>query len=78
MEDMRSDLRELKEDFKNGMSEIRTLADMTGKYGASQAVVNDVTAKALESITEKVERHADTLADHTSTLRLLVDKVMSK
>jgi signal transduction histidine kinase len=77
-EDLRKDLRDLKEDWRSGISDVRKLAENMASVQSSQNVVNAVTAKAIESLTDKLDRHEACLADHTTTIRLLVDRVMSK
>ena len=76
--DLRQDLRDLKEDWKAGIADVRKLADNMASLQSSQNVFNTVTAKAMDTMTDKLGRHDATLADHTSTLRLLTDVVMSK
>lgn len=78
VEGIRSDLKELKEDFRAGMAEVRAFADASARLQSSQNVVNSVTSKALEAITDKQDKMDACLADHTSTLRLLTEVVMSK
>lgn len=78
LDGMRQDLRELKEDFRDGMAEVRSFADASARLQSSQNVVNSVTAKTLEAITDKQDRIETTVADHTASLRLLTEVVMSK
>jgi len=78
MDGMRQDLRDLKEDFRSGMTEVRSFADATARLQSSQNVVNSVTAKTLEAMAEKQDKLEACVADHTSTLRLLTEVVMSK
>jgi hypothetical protein len=75
---MQADIREIRDDFKAGMIEVRSFADLAARLQSSQNVVNQVTAKSLESICEKQERIESTVADHTATLRLLTEVVMTK
>lgn len=70
-------LQDLREDWKTGMQEIREMSDKHTQLQASQNVVNAITQKTLESMTAKIEAHATQLADQGSTIRLLVDKVMT-
>ena len=77
-DELRSDLREMKNAWNDGVQRVQELAENMAGLAAGQNSVNVFTAKAIEGITDKVERHAEILADHTSTIRLIVDKVMSK
>lgn len=77
-DDLRADLRDLKEDWRAGIADVKRLAENVAAVQASQNVVNAVTAKALESLTEKMDRHEACLADHTNTIRMIVDKVMTR
>lgn len=76
--DLRQDLRDLKEDWKAGIADVRKLADNMASLQSSQNVFNSVTAKAMDTMTDKIARHDATLADLTSTVRLLTDVVMTK
>lgn len=78
LEGIRQDLQDLKGDFRAGMAEVRSFADASARLQSSQGVVNVVTAKGMEAITEKQDKMESCLADHTSTLRLLTEVVMSK
>ena len=78
LEAMRVDLRDLKEDFRSGMNEVRSFADATARLQSSQNVVNTVTAKSMEAMCDKQDKIEATVADHTATLRLLTEVVMSK
>jgi hypothetical protein len=75
---MQTDLRDLKDDFRAGMSEVRSFADATARLQSSQNVVNSVTAKSIETMCDKQDKLESTVADHTATLRLLTEVVMSK
>lgn len=68
-------LTELKEDFRAGMNEIRALADAAARLQSSQAVVNTLNAKGLDSVISKQDQQADKLADHGSSLKLLMEMV---
>ena len=77
-DDLRADLRELKADWRAGIEDVRKLAENMAAVQSSQNVVNAVTAKAVDAITEKLDKHEACLADHTSTLRLLTNIVMAR
>ena len=75
---LRQDIRDLRDEMKAGVAEMRVVAAMAGKLQASQEVVNRVTAQTLESITDKLDRHESILADHSSTLKLVTELVTRK
>jgi hypothetical protein len=75
---VKEDIRDLRNEVRATMEELRTLGSATIKLSASQDVVNSVTSKALESIIAKMDRHEEKLADHASTLKLLTEVVMSR
>lgn len=71
----RNALEELKSDFRAGMEEIRKLADATARLQSSQGVVNTLQSKALDAVVARQDQHADKLADHSSSLKLLLEMV---
>ena len=75
---VKEDIRDLRNEVRATMEELRTLGSATMKLSASQDVVNSVTSKALESLVAKMDRHEEKLADHASTLKLLTEVVMSR
>jgi hypothetical protein len=75
---VKQDIRDLRNEVRATMEELRTLGSATMKLSASQDVVNSVTSKALESIILKMDRHEEKLADHASTLKLLTEVVMAR
>jgi hypothetical protein len=76
--DIRQDLRDMKEDWRTGIASVQKVSDNVLSLQAKQNTVNEFTAKALESLTEKSDRHEQMLADHASTLRLMTDVLMRK
>ena len=72
---LRQDIRDLREDLKANVLEFRAVSDATNKLQASQNVVNQVTGRALEGISEKLYRHDAALADHASSLKLITELV---
>lgn len=77
-DDLRADLREMKDDWRNGVTEVRELANAMTALQSSQNVVNAVTSKAIEGICDKQDRLEQIVSDHTATLRLLTEVVMAK
>ena len=75
---IRQDVRDLKDDFRSGMADVRGFADQAARLQSSQNVVNNVTAKAIEGLCDKQDKIGQVVADHTATLRLLTEVVMSK
>jgi hypothetical protein len=75
---VKQDIRDLRNEVRATMEELRSLGAATVKLSASQDVVNSVTSKALESIILKMDRHEEKLADHASTLKLLTEVVMAR
>ena len=75
---MRQDIHELKDDLKATLSDVRAFADASARLQSSQNVVNQGTARSLDIIADKQERLDATVADHTATLRLLTEVVLSK
>jgi hypothetical protein len=75
---VKQDIRDLRNEVRATMEELRILGAATVKLSASQDVVNSVTSKALESIILKMDRHEEKLADHASTLKLLTEVVMAR
>ena len=70
---LREDLHELRDELKQAVTELRTVAGETAKLQASQDVVNKVTAKAIEALELKMENHDRALSDHAATLRLVTE-----
>lgn len=64
-------LEDMREEFRIGLSEMRQTATDIVKLQSSQSVVNQVTAKAIEGIMDKVDAHDRMIADHSATLRLV-------
>lgn len=62
---------ELRAELKSSTQEMRTAATTIAAMQERQSVVNDVTAKTLEGIVSKLDRHDEVIHDHTATLRLL-------
>ena len=75
---LRCDFRQLRDEFRDGIQDMRTVAGEMGKLQASQNVVNSVTAKAIEGLTDKLEEHSRQLSDHAATLRLINELVTRK
>ena len=71
-------IREMRDDLKSNMTEVRTFADASARLQSSQNVVNQGTAHTLESIVDKQERIEAIVADHTATIRLLTEVVMGR
>ncbi len=76
-EDLRAELREMKGAWSSGIDRVQGLAENIANLQGSQNQINVFQEKALQSLIERSDRHETVLADHTSTLRLLVDRVMS-
>ena len=77
-DDFRTGIRDIKEDLRSSTSEIRSSSDTVSRLKSSQDVVNTVTAKGIEGLTDKLDKIESVVADHTSTLRLLTEVVMSR
>ena len=77
-EELKCELKELKSAWTSGIDRVQDLAENIASLQGSQNQVNAYTARALDSLSDKVEQHGSILADHTSTIRLLVDRVMMK
>jgi len=77
-EDLRRDLQELKEDWRAGIAQVNRLAENIASLQSAQNAVNGYTAKAIETLTDKLDRHESQLADHGSTLRLLTNAITSR
>lgn len=75
---VKQDIRDLRNEVRATMEELRTLGSAIMKLSASQDVVNAMTSKALESLVAKMDRHEEKLADHASTLKLLTEVVMTR
>lgn len=74
----REDIRALRDELKDGISELRAVAAATARLQGSQDVVNAVTAKAIESISLKMEAHAEKLANHEADIRLITRLLTSQ
>lgn len=83
---LRQDLRDLRdevhgsvtgfrEEVRSALNELRGVTLLTSKLQASQDVVNNVTARAIEGITDKVDRLETVTADHSSSLKLITELV---
>jgi hypothetical protein len=72
-EGFRQDLRDFRDEFRAGVAEMRTVSVATSKLQASQDVVNQVTAKAIESLVGRLDRHEEKLNDHAATLKLVTE-----
>lgn len=77
-DELRKEFQSLKDAWFSGIERVQELSDNMARLQSSQNVLNEMSSKRLESLTDKVERHGEMLADHTSSIRLLIDKVMSK
>ena len=77
-EAVRSDLRTLREDLRAALAELRAVSGIAAALQSSQKVVNEVTAKAVEGITDKLDRHDAMLADHAATLKLMTELLTRK
>jgi phage shock protein A len=77
-EGWRQEIHDFREDWKSGMSELRAVAASIAKLQASQDVVNQVTAKALESISDRLDKHEEKISDHGATIKLLTELVTRK
>lgn len=77
-DEVRGALAGVREDYRQGLSEIRNVGLMASKLQASQDVVNNVTARAIEGITDKMERLETVVADHSSSLKLITELVTSR
>jgi hypothetical protein len=75
---LEQDITELRSDLKANMAEMRTTASAIAAMQERQGVVNEVTAKTLESIVAKLDRHDEVIHDHTATLRLLTALVTER
>lgn len=71
----REDIRGLRDELRDGVAELRAVSAVTSKLQASQDVVNQVTARTLESIISKQDAHAEKIADHTSAIKLLTELI---
>src|ERR1039457_1139739 len=60
---LRQDIHDLREDLKTSIVDFRSVSDATIKLQSSQNVVNQVTGRALEGVSEKLDRHDTALAD---------------
>ena len=77
-DDLRRDLQELKEDWRAGIAQVNRLAENIASLQSAQNAVNGYTAKAIEGLSEKMDRHDAQLADHASTLRLLTSAITTR
>ena len=70
---LRQAIRELRDEFRAGVGDLQRQAVATTALQASQNKVNEYTAKAIESITARQEKHEEKLNDHAATLRLVTE-----
>jgi hypothetical protein len=77
-DDLRADLRVMRDDWRQGIDRVGELAANISALQSSQNVVNTMTSKAIDSMCDKQDRLEQVVADHTATLRLLTEVVMSK
>ena len=75
---LRAEFREMRDDWRAGVAIVNKVNDNVVALQAKQNAVNEFNSQALASLADKCERHDQLLADHTSTLRLLTDVVMSR
>lgn len=73
--EVRVDMRSLRDELRKAVDTFQSQSLLTTELRSSQAVVNQMVAKAMDAIGTKQERHSDMLADHAATLRLLTDNV---
>lgn len=73
--DVRADLRDLRDDFRTAINEFRQASTDMAKLQSSQNIVNAMSAKTIEALATKQDAHAEKIADHAATLRLLTDNV---
>lgn len=77
-EDLRQEFREMKRSWDAGIDRVSDLAaNMSGLQG-TQNQINIGMTKAVDNLMDDMETVKSTLADHTSSIRLLIDKVMTK
>jgi hypothetical protein len=74
-QDVHADIRGLRDEMRKAVDAFQQQSILTTELRSSQAVVNTMTAKAMDSIATKQERHGEVIADHSATLRLLTDNV---
>jgi hypothetical protein len=74
-EEVRGAMGGFREEVRNALNELRGVAVLTSKLQASQDVVNNVTARAIESIMDKIDRLETVTSDHGSTLKLITELV---
>lgn len=74
-DELRSDLREMRDAWNEGVERVQRLAQNMASLQASQNQVNGFTAKAIDGITATIDRHGEEIADLKSTVRLLVGTV---
>jgi hypothetical protein len=72
---LRQDIRDLRDDVRAGLAEMRTQATNFTALQASQDKVNVYTAEAIKAIVSKQERQEEKLNDHAAALRLLTELV---
>lgn len=77
-EELRAEFREMKRAWEEGIDRVGVLASNMSNLQTSQNQINIYTTKAVDGLAEDMERVKSTLADHTSSIRLLIDKVMAK
>lgn len=72
-EGFHQDMREFRDEFRLGLTEMRTVATSVAQQQASQSVVNSFTAKAIESMATRLDRHEEKINDHAATLKLVTE-----
>lgn len=72
---LRRDIRELREDLRVGIDELRKAASRSDAWQSKQDTVNMFTTKAIESLIANQEKHAEKLNDHASSIKLLTELV---
>lgn len=70
-DNLRDDIRRLRDQLGKLFDKLDTVAAQGIELQTTQNLTNTMTAKALESLATKQERHSEQLADHAATLRLL-------
>ena len=70
---LRDDLHSIVCRLDDVAKEMRMVSAQTGSFIASQDVVNRVTARGLENLESKLEKHDSAISDHAATLRLVTE-----
>ncbi len=74
-DERKTDVAELRNELRATASDFRGVAADIAALQTNQTFTNSITAKAIEGLGIKQDRHAEQLADHASTIRLLTDNV---